>query len=58
VLAPIVTAWIATRFSWRAAILVTSASALIGVVSWFLVRPDRSLVVEADIVPLPEPATV
>jgi ACS family glucarate transporter-like MFS transporter len=52
VLAPVVTAWIATRYSWRAAIIVTSASAFIGVLAWFLVRPDRSLVREEDEIPV------
>jgi ACS family glucarate transporter-like MFS transporter len=46
VLAPVVTAWIATRYSWRAAIIVTSASAFIGVLAWFMVRPDKSLVMD------------
>ena len=51
VLAPVVTAWIATRYSWRAAILTTAASAAIGVVAWFLVRPDNSLVMDEESAP-------
>jgi ACS family glucarate transporter-like MFS transporter len=47
-LAPILTAWIATRYSWRAAIIVTAAAAFAGVLAWFLVKPDRCLVVEEN----------
>lgn len=44
VLAPIVTAWIATQYGWQAAILVTAFTAIIGVVSWVLVKPDQEIV--------------
>lgn len=43
VLAPIVTAWIATTYGWQAAIIFTSLSALIGVGAWILVKPDQSI---------------
>jgi ACS family glucarate transporter-like MFS transporter len=58
VLAPVITAWIATKYSWRAAIIVTSASAFIGVLAWFLVRPDKSLVTEEDELPVTAALTV
>jgi ACS family glucarate transporter-like MFS transporter len=45
-LAPILTAWIATKYSWRAAIIVTAAAAFVGVLAWFLVKPDKCLVVD------------
>ena len=43
VLAPIVTAWIATTYGWQSAIVFTSLSALIGVGAWALVKPDQSI---------------
>jgi len=43
VLAPTVTAWLATRYGWQMAIMVTAASTLIGVVAWFAVTPDVPL---------------
>lgn len=43
VLAPIVTAWIATQYGWQAAIVFTSLIALVGVGAWLLVKPDRAL---------------
>jgi len=46
ILAPITTAWIATKYGWEAAITVTAASAIIGIVAWLLVRPDKPLVIE------------
>lgn len=58
VLAPVITAWIATKYSWRAAIIVTSASAFIGVLAWFMVRPDKSLVTEEDELPVSAALTV
>ena len=44
VLAPIITAWIATKFGWQMAILVTSAMAVVGILAWFAVKPDIPLV--------------
>jgi ACS family glucarate transporter-like MFS transporter len=46
ILAPIATAWIATKYGWQAAITATAASAIIGIVCWGLVRPDKPLVLE------------
>jgi ACS family glucarate transporter-like MFS transporter len=43
ILAPTLTAWLATQYGWKAAIMVTAASALIGVVAWFAVKPDVPL---------------
>ncbi|HWR41974.1 MFS transporter [Sporomusa sp.] len=40
VLAPICTAWIATNYGWQAAIVTTAVSAVIGVIAWFMVKPD------------------
>jgi ACS family glucarate transporter-like MFS transporter len=48
ILAPITTAWVATKYGWEAAITVTAASAIIGIVSWVLVRPDKPLVIEEE----------
>jgi ACS family glucarate transporter-like MFS transporter len=55
VAAPVVTAWLATRYGWQVAIVATAASALVGVFAWILVRPDRSMVAAAAPVPA-EPA--
>ena len=44
VLAPTITAWIATNYGWQAAIMATSFSVVIGVVAWFAVKPDVPLV--------------
>ncbi|HWR08298.1 MFS transporter [Sporomusa sp.] len=44
VAAPLLTAWIATNYGWQSAITVTSAFAIIGMIAWFLVRPERPLV--------------
>lgn len=44
IVAPTATAWIATNYGWQAAILVTAASAVIGVVAWIAVKPDVPLV--------------
>lgn len=41
--APTATAWIATTYGWQAAILVTAASAVIGVIAWVAVKPDVQL---------------
>jgi ACS family glucarate transporter-like MFS transporter len=46
ILAPITTAWLATKYGWEAAITATAASATIGIVSWLLVMPDKPLVLE------------
>jgi ACS family glucarate transporter-like MFS transporter len=43
ILAPVATAWIATKYGWQAAITATAASAVIGIVSWLFVRPDKPL---------------
>lgn len=44
VVAPTATAWIATKYGWQAAIVVTALTAVIGVVCWFAVKPDKELV--------------
>jgi ACS family glucarate transporter-like MFS transporter len=43
ILAPTVTAWLATQYGWQVAIMVTAATTLIGVVAWFAVKPDVPL---------------
>lgn len=43
ILAPVATAWIATKYGWQAAITATAASAVVGIVSWLFVRPDKKL---------------
>jgi ACS family glucarate transporter-like MFS transporter len=43
VIAPTLTAWIATNYGWQAAIVVTSMSAVIGVIAWIAVMPDVPL---------------
>jgi ACS family glucarate transporter-like MFS transporter len=43
VIAPTLTAWIATNYGWQAAIVVTSMSAIIGVIAWIAVKPDVPL---------------
>ena len=43
VLAPIVTAWVATTYGWQAAITFTSLTALVGVAAWVMVKPDQSI---------------
>ena len=43
VIAPTLTAWIATNYGWQAAIVVTSMSAVIGVIAWIAVKPDVPL---------------
>ncbi len=42
-MAPIVVAWVATGWGWRAAILVTALSGIVGATAWAFVRPDRPL---------------
>jgi len=44
VAAPMCTAWVATSYGWQAAILLTAASAVIGIIAWFAVKPDVPLV--------------
>jgi len=44
VIAPTLTAWIATRYGWKAAIVVTAASSVIGVICWIAVKPDREII--------------
>jgi ACS family glucarate transporter-like MFS transporter len=44
IVAPMVTAWIATVYGWQAALVFTAVMGLLGVVAWFLVRPDHPLV--------------
>jgi ACS family glucarate transporter-like MFS transporter len=42
-LGPLITAWIATRYSWQVAILVTAAVGILGAVSWMFVKPHVAL---------------
>lgn len=44
VLAPSITAWLATTYGWEAALLGTAFSGILGIVAWFMVRPDKSIV--------------
>lgn len=46
IVAPTATAWIATNYGWQAAILVTAATAVIGVVAWVAVKPDVPMVLK------------
>jgi ACS family glucarate transporter-like MFS transporter len=48
VVAPTLTAWIATHFGWQPAIITTSAFAIIGMIAWFLVRPECPLARKTD----------
>jgi ACS family glucarate transporter-like MFS transporter len=41
--APIIVAWVATGWGWKAAILVTALSGIIGAIAWAFVRPHRPL---------------
>lgn len=43
VIAPIATAVIATTYGWQAAILVTAATTVVGIIAWFLVTPDKPI---------------
>jgi MFS transporter, ACS family, glucarate transporter len=43
ILAPMLTAWIATSYGWQAAILVTAASTLLGIIAWIIVKPDTPI---------------
>ncbi|MDF2569531.1 MAG: major facilitator superfamily 1 [Sporomusa sp.] len=49
VVAPTLTAWIATHYGWQSAIITTSTFAIIGIASWFLVRPERPLVLNKEL---------
>jgi ACS family glucarate transporter-like MFS transporter len=42
-LGPVLIAWIASHYSWRAAILVTATMGIIGAISWIFVKPDIPL---------------
>ncbi len=42
-LAPMVVAWVATDWGWKAAIMVTAFSGIVGATCWAFVRPDRPL---------------
>lgn len=48
VVAPPFTAWVATHYGWQAAILVTAFYAIVGVVSWVAVKPDREIVTSTE----------
>jgi ACS family glucarate transporter-like MFS transporter len=41
--APIITAWIATRYGWQAAIFTTASTGLLGAVCWIFVKPHKPL---------------
>lgn len=47
VVAPILTAWIATQYGWQSAITATSAFAIIGMAAWIMVKPERPLIPKA-----------
>ena len=44
VLAPSVTAWVATTYGWQAALAVTAVSGIAGAVFWLFVKPDKAIV--------------
>lgn len=44
VLAPTVTAWVATAYGWQAAMFVTAATGIVGAVAWLFVKPDKAIV--------------
>lgn len=44
VTAPTLTAWLATSYGWQAAITFTAALAIIGIIAWLAVKPNRPLV--------------
>lgn len=48
VVAPTLTAIIAIRFGWQWAISATAFIGVVGVMAWFLVRPDRPIVVSKN----------
>jgi ACS family glucarate transporter-like MFS transporter len=41
--APVITAWVATRYGWQSAILVTAAVGMLGGIFWIFVKPDVPL---------------
>jgi ACS family glucarate transporter-like MFS transporter len=41
--APIITAWIATRYGWQAAIFATASTGFIGAICWIFVKPHFPL---------------
>jgi ACS family glucarate transporter-like MFS transporter len=41
--APIITAWIATRYGWQTAIFATAGTGFIGAICWIFVKPHRPL---------------
>jgi ACS family glucarate transporter-like MFS transporter len=43
VIAPTLTAVIATRYGWQMALTMTAMIGIIGVFAWVLVRPDRPI---------------
>ncbi|MBQ2113634.1 MAG: MFS transporter, partial [Selenomonadales bacterium] len=43
VLAPIVTAYIATTYGWQSAIVATAAMTVLGIIAWFFVKPDKAI---------------
>ena len=49
VAAPTLTAWIATNYGWQAAIITTSAFAIVGMLAWLLVKPERQLLPKVDL---------
>ncbi|MFB3826555.1 MAG: MFS transporter [Bryobacteraceae bacterium] len=60
VIAPVLVAWLALRFSWRAAFMIASSTGFVWVIAWLLVYPRRldeeakaeSAAGEADAVPI------
>lgn len=48
VAAPTLTAWIATTYGWQAAIVTTSAFAIIGMVAWLAVKPEIPLIQKTE----------
>ncbi|GAB6179222.1 MFS transporter [Desulfotomaculum defluvii] len=48
VVAPTLTAIIATMFNWQAALIFTAAIGLVGVGAWFLVKPNIPLVANTE----------
>ncbi len=48
VVAPITTAWVATHYGWQPALTGTACLAVIGVVAWFMVQPDLTIVPDIE----------
>lgn len=44
VLAPTVTAWVATNYGWQSALVVTALAGACGAVLWFFVKPSKPIV--------------